>query len=418
MTGAQIEAEVLDWLTGNWSPDLTLREWWGRLADSGWGFPMWPTSHFGRGLPKHEAASVSRAFRAAGRAGSIGAPTGLGSLMGGPVLLDYGTEEQKARLLPPLCRGEEGWCQLFSEPGAGSDLASVTTRAERDGDEWIVTGQKVWTSGAHHSRRGMLVARTNVDVPKHRGLTYFLLDLDQPGVEVRPLHQMNGKSHFSEVFLTEARVHDRDRIGDVDNGWMVTTATLAYERSGLSAAEGGVRPAAGELAGQLDRTAGSLVSEAQGRVDEDEAAPGTYASLLNATRAQGLADDPTIRQDLARLYTYERIADASRRRSAAAAKAGRAPGPESSIAKLFWTNSLRHSSNLAMRILGPWGTVRADSGPEMHRRAQTYFLSVPSASIAGGTDEIQRNIIGERTLALPREPSHDADVAFKDLAKS
>jgi alkylation response protein AidB-like acyl-CoA dehydrogenase len=415
-----VEAEVHEWLTSTWSADMTLRDWWRQLADSGWAFPTWPVNNFGRGLSTADVAAVSRAFRSAGKAGSIGAPTGLGTLMGGPVLLDYGTDEQKTRLLPPLVRGEEGWCQLFSEPGAGSDLASVTTKAERDGDEWIVTGQKVWTSGAHHSRRGMLVARTNVDVPKHRGLTYFLIDLDQPGVEIRPLHQMNGRSHFSEVFLTEARVHDRDRIGDVDNGWMVTTATLAYERSGLSAAAGGVRPPAGEPAGMLDRTVGSIITEAAGSVEEDEAAPGTYANILSLAKRYGVSTDHTIRQELVKLYSHERIADFSRRRAIDAAKAGRAPGPESSTAKLFWTVGLRHASSLAMRILGPAATVTARHahGDEQAAALQMFFLSVPSASIAGGSDEIQRNIIGERTLGLPREPSHDAETPFRDLPKN
>ncbi len=420
------ETAVKDWLAENWSLDITLREWWNRLAASGFGFPRWPVEWFGAGMDKTDATDVARAFRAAN---IIGAPTGLGTLMGAPVVMEHGTHEQRSRLLPPLATGTEGWCQLFSEPGAGSDLASVSTRAVLDGDEWIITGQKVWTSGAPQSRRGMLVARSDFDAPKHRGLTYFIIDLDQPGIDIRPLHQMNGKSHFSEVFLTEARVHDRDRIAGVNAGWGVTLATLQYERSGLSSPQGGLKPSAGESAGNLDRTVGELLAQTQsGRKgttgagegdgdDTDETEPGSYATLARLARSRTLLENHTICQDLASLYSLERIAEFSQQRSAASVKAGRSPGPESSVAKLFWTESLRASSSLAMRILGPWGTLTGRDTPE-NGRVQTFVLSVPSASIAGGSDEIQRNIMGERALGLPREPSVDTDIPFKDLRKS
>ena len=357
---------------------------------------------------------MTRVFRA-GRV--IGAPTGLGTLMGGPVVTEHGTDEQRRRLLLPLADGTEGWCQLFSEPGAGSDLASVSTKATRDGDEWVVTGQKVWTSGAMHSRRGMLIARTDVDQPKHRGLTYFVIDLDQPGVEIRPLHQMNGRSHFSEVFFTDARVHDRDRIGPVNGGWAVTVSTLQHERAGLSAPQGGIKPPAGEKAGFLDRTIDELLARPDREDEVDETEPGSFETLLRLARGRSLASDPVLRQALAMQHTQERIAEFSQLRGAATARAGRAPGPESSIAKLYWTQGLRTASSLSMRLLEPWGTLTGAGTPE-DGRIQTFVLSVPSASIAGGSDEIQRNIIGERALGLPREPVVDADMPFRDLRKS
>ncbi len=392
-----VEHELGAWLDEHWDPQITLREWWRRLAASGWGFPTWPTAWFGRGLDREGAAAVSRVLRARG---AIGAPTGLGTLMGAPVVLHHGTDEQRRRFLPPLAEGTEGWCQLFSEPGAGSDLASLSTRAERDGDEWIVTGQKVWTSGARQSRRGMLIARTNPDAPKHRGITWFVIDMDQPGIEVRPLKQMNGKAHFNEVFLTEARVHDRDRVGDVDGGWAVATATLQFERSGLSSADGLVRPPAGEPAGFLDRTLADVLARAADLAVTDDGAPGRYASLLRLAGQRDVREDPHVRQQLVQVWGEERIADTSRRRTAAAAAAGRPPGPASSIGKLAWTEGLRRSSDLAMGTLGAWGMLAGPDTPG-GGHAQTFHLSVPSASIAGGSDEIQRSIIGERALGLP-----------------
>lgn len=387
LDGVGIESDVRSWLAENWSSELTLREWWRRLAGSGFGFPRWPIGCFGAGMDKEQAGEVTRVFRA-GRV--IGAPTGLGTLMGGPVVTEHGTDEQRRRLLLPLADGTEGWCQLFSEPGAGSDLASVSTKATRDGDEWVVTGQKVWTSGAMHSRRGMLIARTDVDQPKHRGLTYFVIDLDQPGVEIRPLHQMNGRSHFSEVFFTDARVHDRDRIGPVNGGWAVTVSTLQHERAGLSAPQGGIKPPAGEKGGFLDRTIDELLARPDREEEVDETEPGSFATLLRLARGRSLASDPVLRQGLAMQHTQERIAEFSQLRGVATAQAGRAPGPESSIAKLYWTQGLRTASSLSMRLLGPWGTLMGAGTPE-DGRIQTFVLSVPSASIAGGSDEIQRN---------------------------
>src|SRR5690554_5920572 len=220
-----VRADVESFLGDQWSLELTVRQWWERLARSGWGFPTWPVEWFGRGGDADLLTLVSRIFQ---EREVLGAPGGLGQTMGGPVVMQHGDEEQCRRFLPALATGAEGWCQFFSEPGAGSDLAGAQTRAVRDGDEWIVNGQKVWTSGALTTERGMLLARTDLDAPKHKGLSYFIIEVDQPGIEIRPLKQMTGQSHFNEVFFTDARVADVDLIGRPGDGWAAATTTLAY----------------------------------------------------------------------------------------------------------------------------------------------------------------------------------------------
>lgn len=403
--------ETRTWITENWDADLTLREWWRRMDASRLSFPAWPVDHHGRGASKEVRDAIGHALD---DAGVVGGPTGLGVLMGAPVVFTLGDDEQKQRLIPPLATGVEGWCQLFSEPGAGSDLASAACRAERDGDEWVVNGQKVWTSGALHSTRGMLIARTDPDQPKHRGMTYFIIDIEQPGVEVRPIRQMNGKAHFNEVFFTDARVSDANRISDVNNGWKVASATLAFERSGLSAGEGGgLRVSAGERAGLLDRRVGDLVEEYRERNEP----PDEHGGLSSTLRGIGRSLGPVGRDSMASLVTYERIAEMTALRIAAATAGGGTPGPEASTAKLWWTNGLRISRDLGMEMLGADGML---SGPDTPGGGtiQHFFLSMPSASIAGGSDEIQRNIIGERALGLPKDVQHDPATPFRDIPRS
>ena len=394
----------------HWHAAQTVRGWWAAMSDAGLSFPHWPVGCGGRNASVIEAADVAKVF---GLAGVIAAPPGLGTLMGGPVVRDFGSAEQHLRLLPALASGAEGWCQLFSEPGAGSDLAGLRTRADKDGSEWIVNGQKVWTSGANHSRRGMLVARTNWDVPKHRGLTYFIIDLDQPGVDIRPLKQMNHRSHFSEVFLTDARVADADRISEASNGWAVTVATLGYERTGLAAADapGLVRVSSGELAGHLDRLAFDVVAEHRSAdKPDDEGAPGRFPALQARAATYGANATAAVRQALAHSYSDDRVAELSAQRSGAGA-------PTAFLAKLAWTNGLRRASTLGLASMGPHGMLAGDDAPDAGVASQ-FALSVPSASIAGGSDEIQRNIIGERVLGLPKDISVDTDVAFRDVRKS
>ena len=266
--------EAAAWIARQWDPDLTVRAWWALLAESGWGFPAWPAEWFGRGLSADAAAGVRSAFAASG---ALPPPAGLGQLLGGPMLLVHGSQEQRARFLPGLARGEESWCQFFSEPGAGSDLAGAQTRAVRHGDGWMVDGQKVWTSGAQWADRGMLLARTDRDVPKHQGLSFFIIDVGQPGVEVRPLHQMNGEHSFNEVFFTGAHVSDDRIVGEPGGGWSVAVTVLMYERfmaSLPSAMPGAKAGRLGQPAGEAPGHGGTRQEEHQpGRRDRPRARP-------------------------------------------------------------------------------------------------------------------------------------------------
>jgi alkylation response protein AidB-like acyl-CoA dehydrogenase len=331
-----------------------------------------------------------------------------------PTTAANGTPEQWQRVLPPLLDGTESWCQLFSEPGAGSDLASLQCRAERDGDEWVVTGQKVWTSNGHEADRGMLIARTDPDAPKHQGITYFALPMRQPGVEVRPLVEMTGRAMFNEVFLDGARVSNLDVIGGLGNGWRVANTTLAYERAGIGGSGTGFGSASpGELAGDIDRPA----SDYLGRRSETSAG-GVGRRVLgllgDQMRARGLDREPTIRQDLARLHSMQRIMGYN----AARAKGARSNlGVEGSLNKLLNTEMIRLARSLTGRILGPDAQV-VGSGSATGDVLQELILFSPAPSIYGGTDEIQRNVIGERGLGLPREPGPARDTPFRDLPRN
>src|SRR3954470_9840972 len=251
-TSEDVTTEVTAWLEENWNPDLTVGEWWELLGYSGWAVPSWPEESFGKGLSREEAARVGQAIS---DFGALGPPGGLGLLLAGPTIYTHGTDEQKQRYLPDIVTGKKAWCQLFSEPGAGSDLAGLQTRAVKDGEEWVVNGQKVWTSGGQVADVGMLLARTDPDVPKHQGITYFAIDMHQPGVEVRPLREMTGRALFNEVFMTEARVPADAMIGGLNNGWAVANSTLGHERSGLGAGGGSMGGGAtpGTIGGDLTR---------------------------------------------------------------------------------------------------------------------------------------------------------------------
>ena len=406
-------ADARDWISDNWDENLTLREWWQLMNEARLSFPRWPTEWFGRDASQSDQSAILKAFS---DAGVIGAPTGLGVLMGAPVTMTFGTAEQQQRWLPSLATGVEGWCQLFSEPGAGSDLASVSCRAERDGDEWVINGQKVWTSGALHSTRGMLVARSDVNQPKHKGLTYFIVDLEQPGVEIRPIKQMNGIAHFNEVFFTDARVSDADRISDINNGWAITTATLGFERSGLSeGAGGGVRVSAGTQAGLLDRRVGDLVAKQKSAKSHPDEYGGTFDTLREVASSRTVT--PSQRVHLTDLYVNERVADFTRQRMSAAAKTGKETGAIASTMKLHWTNGLKISRDLGVELLGAEGMLVGKDLPA-EGTVQHFLLSMPSASIAGGSDEVQHNIIGERALGLPKDVSLDPNTPFRDIPRN
>ena len=426
-------AELQDWLHENWDADLTVAEWWMRLGLSGWAAPSLPTNAYGKEVSRSDSVQVARTI---GAFGALPAPGGLGMLLAAPTIATHGSPEQIEEFVRPIVTGQRAWCQLFSEPGAGSDLAGLTSKAVLDGEEWIVNGQKVWTSGGHYADMGMLIARTNSDAPKHQGISYFAMDMHQPGVDIRPLKEMTGHALFNEVFMTDGRVRASALIGGLHNGWAVANTTLAFERSGLGAGGGGPISAAlpGTVAGHLDRRAGDFVDSPTGSSVSaaSNAAAGRAGGLrmfLHHARKNGAINDPTIRQGLAMLYTLGEIGRINNERVKAARAKGEDIAGMANIGKLSMSNIVRLQRDLGMRIIGPYGTLHAYT--EDQRRALDAVLGDPwfaaitgtalyaqAPPIYGGTDQIQRNIIGERVLGLPKEPGNDSKVPFSSLAKN
>jgi alkylation response protein AidB-like acyl-CoA dehydrogenase len=410
--------EVADWVAENWSLEITLGEWWKRLADAGLAFPVWPSGFGGRGARANQTRAVQEAL---GVAHAIGPATGNAPNMGVPTVLAHGTPEQQRRFIPPVAYGTETWCQLFSEPGAGSDLASLSTRAERDGDEFVVTGQKVWNSAADSADWGMLLARTNQDVPKHRGITWMMLDMDQPGVEVRPLVQMNGGAEFCEVFLTEARVPVANVIGDIGDGWNVARTTLTFERGSIGqvSPRGLIMARAGRKGGQLNKTVAEVIESAKRAAADPSRRFDIMVgvkSMMRLAQDLNLADDPVVRQQVAAYYVRSEVHRLTGLRSRANAKGGK-PGPEGSILKLSTAMLAHMSRDISLSLLGAEGMLMGKDARE-NGRIQRAGISAHAPSLGGGTNEIQRNIIGERALGLPREPNDDADVPFRALRRN
>jgi alkylation response protein AidB-like acyl-CoA dehydrogenase len=348
------------------------RAWARARYDAGFGWITGPEHLGGRGLGRdHQRAydGVEMLFDTPPMT-----PYGIGFGMVAPTILAHATEEVQERYLPAMWRGDIVACQLFSEPGAGSDLAGLQTTAERDGDEWIVNGQKVWTSGAHLSDIGEIICRTDRDAPKHKGLTGFVVDMHAPGVEVRPLRQITGGASFNEVFFTDVRIPDSHRLGDVNAGWTVALTTLMNERAAI----GG------------------------GGMSSGGAGVGTHR-LIELVRHQGKASDPLVRQQVAQIVINGRVAAYTNLRAMAKLAAGQAPGPEMSIAKMSLTANMQRMAELLASVLGP--KLVADGGEWGTFAWSKFILGIPAMRIAGGTDEILRNIVGERVLGLPKEPS-------------
>ena len=372
-------------------------EFRGRQYDLGLAWVHFPVGRGGLDLaPSHQRAIDAR-LRAAG-APPAGTPFFFGLTMAGPTIATHGTDEQCATLLRRIFTGEDSWCQLFSEPGAGSDLAGLACRAVRDGDEWVITGQKVWNTLAHIADRGMLVARTDPNTPKHKGLTYFALDMHAPGVEVRPLRQMTGEAEFNEVYLTEVRVPDADRLGAVGEGWRVSMTTLANERTTIGGG-GGAPPQQGSGA----------IAEAV-RIWNDPATERTAVA----------------RDRLMQLWVRAEVLRLTNQRASQNRRAGN-PGPEGSIAKLQFAEINMEIYEFCVELLGVRGLVDHDytmrrseslglTGPP--GSARKMFLRSRANSIEGGTSEIQRNILGERVLGLPGEPRTDKDLPWIDVPRS
>jgi alkylation response protein AidB-like acyl-CoA dehydrogenase len=354
------------------------REWQRTLHDGGWAGVTWPRAYGGRGgTPVEQSIFNQEQARFDVSIGVFAIAVG----MVGPTLIAHGTEAQKERHVGTILRGDEVWCQLFSEPGAGSDLAGLGTRAERDGDEWVVNGQKVWTSGAHHSDYAILLARTDPDQPKHRGITYFLVDMRTPGIDVRPLRQINGVAHFNEVFLTDVRIPDDNVVGDPNAGWGVALTTLANERTMIGGG-GGV----------------------------------PFSDVTALARACGRIGDRRVRQELADTYIRMELLRFMGLRIQTALSQGRAPGAEASVLKLAYSRHIAKFGDLVVGLQGPVGMLIDEDAPE-EGYWQQQFLGSWGGRIGGGTDEVQRNVIGERSLGLPGEPREDKHVPYRELAR-
>ncbi len=353
--------------------------WRQQKFDAGFGWITGPAEYGGRALPgAYEKAyqHLEAQYQIPNQAAFT---IGLG--MVAPTILAHGSEAAKQNYLTKMYRADIVGCQLFSEPGAGSDLASLQTKAERDGEEWVITGQKVWTTGAHYSDIGEIIARTDVDLPKHKGLTGFIVDMKAPGVDVRPLRQMTGGASFNEVFFNEVRVPDEHRLGDVNNGWNVALTTLMNERAAIGA--GG----------------GSGVN--------------LYARVIEMVRHFGLDSDPLVRNRLADLIIHGRVSNYNNQRAMDKIKAGQLPGPEMSIAKLAGTLNMRRMGDFVSSVLGP--RLTADTGEWGTYAWNMLILGTPGGRIAGGSDEVMRNIVGERVLGLPKEPGIDSKSPFREL---
>ncbi len=409
-----VRREVRAWLEANWNHDQSLVEWRNKLADSGWGCPTWPREWYGRGLPVSLGDVVSEEFD---RIGAVGTPGGGGMTLAGPTILEHGTDDVKQRLLRGIVTGEDTWCQLFSEPGSGSDLAGLTTRAElsRDGDEFIVNGQKLWSTSAHHAKYGMLLARTNWDVPKHRGITYFALEMHQPGVTPKPLKQMNGHASFNEVFLNDARVPVANAIGQVGNGWAVAQATLAHERRSFDVLQRAARGSRGT--GRAHEELRAEVADMMAPYTWYPQRAGRADLIVERAKATGRNTDPVVRQEIAKLLSLARSTEWTARRAKAARVAGRPPGPEGSLGKLYASDIARACSRVHTLITATDSLLSGADGP-LEGIIAEILVSVPAVSIAGGTDEIQRNIVSERVLGLPREPQSDHDRPFRDVPRN
>ncbi|PRZ44056.1 alkylation response protein AidB-like acyl-CoA dehydrogenase [Antricoccus suffuscus] len=402
-----VRAEARAWIQSNWDPDLSLVEWRRRLVDAGWATPSWPERWHGRDLPKWADDVVSEEIRAGG---AVGLPLGTGTNLAAPTILAQGSDELRDRFLAPILTGEETWCQLFSEPGAGSDLAGLTTRAERDGDAWVINGQKVWNTSAHHADFGLLVARTDWDAPKHRGLTYFVIPMHQEGVEARPLRQMNNHASFNEVFMTDARIPHEYMVGQQGDGWRVALTTLAFERKFGSLA----RPQYGDAPG---RALDEARAEAAAHFETYKWYPqraGRVDLVVSRAQATGKDKDPVVRQEIARLLSMQKAAQWTADRARAARSLDRTPGPEGSIGKLANSDIARQASVVHGMISGADGMLTGADSP-LDGVVAEVLISVPAQSIAGGTDQIQRNILSEKALGLPREPSFDKDKPFRDV---
>ena len=391
-TDDALRAEVRAWLAQHWTGHTAApgtaqhRAWLAQVVEARWAATRWPAQWYGRGFGDVQARIVEQEFA---RVGAYGAGQDRSNLWANTALA-FGNDRFKEKFVPALLRNEIAMCLLYSEPGAGSDLAGIRTRAERLGDEFVVNGQKVWTSGAMTADYGMLIARTDWDVPKHAGISFFYLPMKQPGVEVRPLRQITDESHFNQVFITDARVPADNLLGTVNQGWRVLQTALAYERSVMG--EGARGPRSG------------LASPGRAAHEEE---------LIALAREAGCLHDPLIRQDIARVIAYKKLNALNSARAKVALEQGMS-SPIMSLGKLAMSRILHEEARLRTAMLAAGSLLE---GAEFPRAEDANFLTLNAyfTSIGGGTDQIQRNIIGERVLGLPKEPEVDRDVPFRTV---
>ncbi len=359
--------------------------WQKRKADAGWACIRWPEEYGGRGATAIEQVILGQ------EESKVDTPDtgvfGIGQGMAAPTLMAYANDEDLKRFIPRLASGEDIWCQLFSEPAGGSDLAALRTKAERDGDDWIINGQKIWTSGAHYSDWGILVVRTDPNVPKHKGLTYFFLDMKSPGIEIKPIKQISGDANFNEVYFTDVRVPDSQRLGEIGQGWQVSLTTLMNERASIGGGGSGAR----------FKTVKQLAETVE----------------LNGRPA---IEDAGVRAKLADWYVQEAGLKHTISRTLSALSRGATPGPENSIGKLVGAKKSQDMASFAIDLLQQQGIVRDREQDEAFEALfQDTYMSVPGFRIAGGTDEIMANIIAERVLGLPQEPRMDKGIPFTEV---
>ncbi len=407
-----VREDVRAWLKANWDPNLGLLEWRNKLIDSGWGAPHWPSRWYGRELPVGLVPAVEDEFNAAGAIGV--AKIGIRTLAAATILA-HGTDLQKEKFLRRILTGEDTWCQLFSEPGSGSDLAGAQTRAERRGNKWVVNGQKVWNTSAHRANWGLLLARTDMDLPKHKGLAYFIIDMRQPGVEAVPLKQMNGHASFNQVFFTDAEVEPEMLVGDDGDGWKIATTTLMHERRGADGL--GRHAKASNRPERMYRDEAEEIAIALEPYKWYPQRTGRSDLLIERAKATGRNIDPVVRQAIASALIMAKCAEWTARRARAAQASGRPQGPEGSVGKLAASFVARACNQVHTLISGTDAMLSGKDSP-MGGTIAEILVSTPAISIAGGTDEIQKNIISERILNMPKEPRNDTDRPFRDVPRN
>jgi len=409
---SKVRAKIRAWLEENWNPGLRLLDWRKILVDSGWGMPQWPKEWYGRDLPVGFLRVIDEEFK---RVDAITVARKGATTLAGSTILAHGSDMLREKFLRRSLTGEYSWCQLFSEPGNGSDLAGAMTRAERQGNKFVVNGQKVWTTSAHIADFGLLLARTNLDVPKHRGLSYFIINMRQPGVKVVPLRQMNGHASFNQVFMVDAEIAPEFLLENEGDGWKIATTTLMHERRNADSNRRKVEPT--NRPGQIYLEEEQEIATSMAPYTWYPQRAGRTDLLIERAKETGRNKDPVVRQEIAKVMTMAKSAEWMSKRARAAHEKGRPPGPEGSLGKLAASEVARAANSVHTMISEADVMLTGDDSPKQGLIAEV-LVSTPAISIAGGTDEIQKNIISERLLKMPKEVRFDTDRPYRVVPKN